>query len=96
MIEVYTKEPRVNKRKWVKIPHGPFPVTKEEFMKARAELKAKRDEFPDDVLKAAHSGEVTLARDILKNICPKLSTFDLLCLGNPLAMAHIKIEVVES
>lgn len=88
MIEIYAKSKK--RGKWEHLPNGPFPLTKQEFGEARdmfLHIFNSANEFDQKT-----GCWATVARDVLKNMFPYLSSFDLLMMGNPLAMKYIKIE----
>ena len=88
MIELYCRDQPG--RKWEKVPNGPFPITQADFVAARTEFWDEYNHAPER--SQLMDCWVTTARSILQKTCPKLSSFDLLCIGNAIAMAHVKIE----
>jgi len=84
-------------RRWERVPSGPFPITKEQFFECRRLLEEQKkkwiEEDPNNPYN--YSGmNMTTAREILKEVCPNLCSFDLLCLGNAVAMTKVKVTEV--
>lgn len=78
--------------RWVRIMNGPFPVTREQLLQARAELKAKRDAASD--IDRIGGCWTTEGRVILKRVCPHLTNFDLLMLGHAVSMERVRIRTI--
>ncbi len=89
MIEVEVK----SDRRWERIPNGPFPLTLQQFVNARRHLR-ERKALATDIDRLGGCW-VTEARAILKLIAPNLSEFDLLCLGNGVAMEMVRVVEVD-
>ena len=79
-----------NRRTYMKVPNGPFPISKQKFMEIREKiLNEKKNSSPLD------SGWCTYARELLKEV-KTLNDFDRLMLSNPICMERIKVYEVDS
>lgn len=90
MLRIWVKTPDGNgkRMRWEEIPNGPFPITAAELEEARKRFAGKRAMAKDiDQLGGCW---VTEARSILKQICPHLCSFDLLCLGHAVGMETVR------
>ena len=74
---------------WRKIQPGPFPITWEQLQRAR-ELAAPRLE--KDLFGGQPQAPQTIAREVLQEVCPHLSNFDVMALG--FAVTNQKIRKV--
>lgn len=87
MIEVYCRAK--GKRKWEKVPNGPFPISEADFVEARRCFLEEYNSAPEE--SQLMDCWATTARIHLQKVCPKMSSFDQISLGNPLAMYQVKV-----
>ena len=73
------------------MPNGPFPITREQLDEARRQYKAEWDACSDP-LSGIKMSPQTAARDILKNVAPKLSDFDKGMIGFAVSNDRVKVE----
>jgi hypothetical protein len=92
MIDILTWPDRFGKKKWDKIPNGPFPISMETLEAARKILKERIAALPEhqSLPKEAGLMKHTLAREILKEAEPRLTDFDRLCLSAAITCEKIK------
>ena len=64
---------------WREIPNGPFPITLEQLKTARSLFAEEWDKA--ELLTGAKNAPQTAARDILSQVAPQLSKFDIGSLG---------------
>ncbi len=76
MLRIYIREKGFG---WRELPEGPFPITKEQLMEARSRFDEEFRKSP--LLAGAKIAPQTAARDILTQMLPNMSSFDLLVLG---------------
>lgn len=85
---VYTKaSPR---GRWEEIPNGPFPVTPETLIAARAQFAEELAR--SGPLVGVRASPQTVARAILRELAPRLSSFDAAMLGFAVTSAYVKWE----
>ena len=64
---------------WREIPNGPFPITLQQLNKARTLFTEEWNKA--ELLTGAKNAPQTAARDILSQVAPHLSKFDIGMLG---------------
>jgi hypothetical protein len=92
MIRIRVKDEAT--RRWVDVPNGPFPVTREQLDEARRQFRAEWVAANADAnpLAGIRLSPQTTARDILKKVAPHISDFDRGMIGFAVSNPKIAVE----
>ena len=79
-------------RRWVEVPNGPFPITREQLAEARRLYQEEWAVCPD--LSGVKMSPQTTARALLRQVAPTLTDFDAVMLGFAVSNDRIRTEEV--